>query len=70
MRSGKLIPLLCGGLLVLAAGTSAEAVTNLNSSRSNIAKAAPKAKAARAGTAAKAKAKGTIVKSKSNISNN
>ena len=70
MRFGKLVPLLCGGLLVLAAGTSADAATNLNSSRSNI-KAAPKAKAgARAGTAAKAKARGTIVKSKSNITNN
>ena len=68
MRFGKLVPLLCGGLLVLAAGTSADAATNLNSSRSNI-KAKAKA-GARAGTAAKAKAKGTIVKSKSNISNN
>jgi hypothetical protein len=68
MRFGKLIPLLCGGLLVLAAGGSADAVTNLNTSRSNIKKAAPAKAGARTGAAAKAK--GTIVKSKSNIGNN
>ena len=69
MRFGKLIPLLCGGLLVLAAGGGADAVTNLNTSRSNIKKAAPTAKAG-ARTGAAARAKGTIVKSKSNIRNN
>jgi hypothetical protein len=69
MRFGKLIPLLCGSLLMLAAGAGADAATNLNTSRSNINKAAPKAKpGVRAGAAAKAR--GTIVKSKSNIRNN
>ena len=67
MRFGKLIPLLCGGLLVLAAGGGADAATNLNTSRSNIKKVAPKAGAR---TGAATRAKGTIVKSKSNISNN